>query len=126
MQRPGRAALEKSRIQDHASANVDSQTSGPSAQLVRAELEKIVSSPVFITAEALRRFLRYIVDQTLEGNARWIKESVLGVEVFGRGESFDPRLDPIVRVDARRLRGKLAEYYEGEGRQDPVVIEVLK
>ncbi len=93
---------------------------------IQTQLEKILSSKTFLTTGSLSRFLRYIVEQTIQGQCRWLKESVLGVEVFGRGKSFDPRLDPIVRVDARRLRSKLAEYYLDEGQNDPVVIEVKR
>ncbi len=93
---------------------------------VQAELKKVLSSRVFRHTELLSRFLRFIVDQTLAGHMDSLKESVLGVDVFGRGPAFDSRMDPIVRVDARRLRAKLAEYYETEGRQDPVVIELPK
>jgi len=93
---------------------------------IQAQLEKILSSPVFLTAESLSRFLRYIVEQSVLGQGGSLKESVLGIEVFGRGKSFDPRLDPIVRVDARRLRAKLTEYYLEEGQGDAVIIEVKK
>ena len=113
-------------------ADVHPQTggliSGPPipGKSIQTQLEKILSSQTFLTTESLRRFLRYIVEQTIQGQGSWLKESILGVEVFGRGKSFDPRLDPIVRVDARRLRAKLAEYYQGEGLNDAVVIEVKK
>ena len=93
---------------------------------VQAELKKVLSSRVFRHTELLSRFLRFIVDQSLGGHMDSLKESVLGVDVFGRGPAFDPRMDPIVRVDARRLRAKLTEYYETEGRQDTVVIELPK
>src|SRR5438445_362199 len=71
------------------------------------------------------RLLRFVVERTLEGRADEIKESVLGVEVFGR-PSFDPRTDPIARVEASRLRQRLTSYYEGEGRQDTVRIILPK
>lgn len=97
-----------------------------SVKSVELQLEKILTSRVFLTTELLSRFLRFVVDQSLAGRAAWLKESVLGVEIFGRGSAFDPRMDPVVRVDARRLRTKLTEYYEDEGRFDPVVIAVPK
>jgi adenylate cyclase len=93
---------------------------------VQAELKKVLSSRVFRHTELLSRFLRYIVEQSIAGHVECLKESVLGVEVFGRGPAFDPRMDPIVRVDARRLRAKLAEYYETEGREDAVILELPK
>ncbi len=97
----------------------------PSAQ-VEAAMEKIVSSRVFRGTKLLSRLLRFIVEQSIAGNAGSLKESVLGVDVFGRGPGFDPRMDPIVRVDARRLRSRLTEYYSTEGVGDPVIIELPK
>ena len=64
------------------------------------------------------RFLRFAVEQSLQGRADQLKESVIGMEVFDRTSSFDPRTDTIVRVEARRLRSKLKDYYESEGRDD--------
>ena len=73
---------------------------------VAAELEKVLSSQGFANASQGSRLLRFVVERTLEGRADEIKESVLGVEVFGR-PSFDPRTDPIARVEASRLRNRL-------------------
>jgi Tol biopolymer transport system component len=72
------------------------------------------------------RFLRFTVEQTIQGQPNSLKESVLGMEVFDRTASFDPRTDTIVRVEARRLRSKLKEYYEGDGRGDPIRIDFPK
>jgi serine/threonine-protein kinase len=69
------------------------------------------------------RFLRYAVELTLEGRAGELKEYSLGLEVFDRKSNYDPRVDPIVRVEARRLRSKLKAYYEGDGHDDPVIFE---
>ena len=93
---------------------------------VGKELEKILSSIAFRGAEGLRRFLRYSVEHTLHGEGDQLKEYRLGVEVFDREASFDPRLDPVVRMAARRLRSKLQEYYRGEGIRDPIWIAVPK
>ncbi len=97
----------------------------PSDQ-VEAELEKVLGSRAFHGTKLLGRLLRFIVDQSITGNADSLKESVLGVDVFGRGPGFDPRMDPIVRVDARRLRSRLSDYYSTEGASDPVIIELPK
>lgn len=70
------------------------------------------------------RFLRHVVERTLENRGAELKESLLGLEVFDRAADYDARIDPIVRVEARRLRSKLTKYYEGEGRGDAVVIEL--
>ena len=93
---------------------------------VLKELGKILSSEAFRDAEALKRFLRYTVERTLHGEGDLLKEYRLGVEVFDRDSSFDPRLDPVVRMAARRLRFKLKDYYETEGLQDPICIAVPK
>jgi serine/threonine-protein kinase len=91
---------------------------------LRAELERLLSSQVFSAAERLSEFLRFVVEQSISGQADALKEWLLGVRVFGRSDSFDPGVDAIVRVEAGRLRKKLAAYYETEGQDDPVVIEV--
>lgn len=93
---------------------------------VRRQLERILSSPLFSSSERLRRFLTFVVDQTLAGDGDRLKEYVIGVEVFDRDADYDPRLDSIVRVEAARLRAKLAEYYAGEGRADPIVLTLPK
>jgi serine/threonine-protein kinase len=102
------------------------QGNTPSESAVRTELERILCSNSFREAEGLRRFLRYTVEHTLGGEGEQLKEYRLGVDVFDRDSSFDPRLDPVVRMAARRLRAKLQQYYETEGSQDPIRIEVPK
>jgi Tol biopolymer transport system component len=99
---------------------------GVSADAARAQLVKILQSQAFKSAHVLSQMLSYVVDRTLEGRTDELKEYSLGVDVFGRGVSFDPRADTIVRVQARRLRFRLDEYYRTEGRRDSVMIEVPK
>ena len=94
------------------------------AQAARQELETVVGSAGFADAGRLAPFLRFVVERTLAGEP--VKEAVIGVEVFRRPPDYDPRVDPIVRVEARRLRSRLAEYYEGPGAADPVVIQLPK
>ena len=77
---------------------------------------------MFAESERLRRFLRFTVESKLRGEHDRLKEYVLGREVFDRRDSYDPRLDPIVRVEARRLRLKLSEYYSGPGRAESMRI----
>ncbi|MGH9663221.1 MAG: tetratricopeptide repeat protein, partial [Bryobacteraceae bacterium] len=74
----------------------------------------------------MSRFLRFAVTETLASRNERLKEYTLGVEVFDRPDSFDPGADPIVRVEARRLRAKLAHYYENEGRHDRLLIDLPK
>jgi hypothetical protein len=90
------------------------------------QLERILNSTQLITSPSLSRFLRYIVEETLAGRSAEIREYTLGVYVFDRGADFNPRLDPIVRVQARNLRGRMAKYYEGPGADDPIRIELPK
>ena len=97
-----------------------------SAETIRSQLDRILASPGFVHSDRMARFLRFAVKQTLQGDTDSLKESVLGMEVFDRTASFDPRTDTIVRVEARRLRFKLKEYYEGEGRGDSVRINFPK
>ena len=92
--------------------------------VVRAQLERILASEVFSRSQQLRRLLSFIVEQRLAGQGHSLKESVLAHELYGKGTDFDGGADPVVRVDARRLRDKLREYYDG--RSDPVVISLPK
>jgi hypothetical protein len=93
---------------------------------VNTQLERIVNSPPLVSSPSLCRFLRYIVEETLAGRASEIKEHPLGIRVFDRGDEFNPRLDPIVRVQARNLRSRMAKYYAGPGACDPIRIELPK
>src|SRR5260370_12056594 len=76
----------------------------PSAGAVRSALDRVSSDARFAKAESLVRLLRYNVEAVLSGRADQLKEYAVGTEVFGRGADFDPRIDPIVRVQARKLR----------------------
>src|SRR5688572_31863949 len=106
-----------------AEAGTQTRSGLPDAA-IRAQLETILASEVFSRSQHLRRFLTFIVEQRLAGHGHALKESVLAHELYGKGTDFDGGTDPVVRVDARRLRDKLREYYEG--RSDPVVISLPK
>lgn len=93
---------------------------------VRKHLAKILLSDGFVKADRLCRFMRFTVEAKLNGDEDQIKESVLGREVFDRNGDYDPRTDPIVRVEARRLRTKLEAYYSAAGQGDTVRIEFPK
>src|SRR6266545_540311 len=92
----------------------------------RQQLDRILASSTFRQVDRLKRFLSFIVTEALEGRGDQLKEYVIGVQVFGKDASFDPRADPIVRVQARRLRARLVRYYREEGGADPVVIDLPK
>jgi TolB-like protein/tetratricopeptide (TPR) repeat protein len=93
---------------------------------VRAHLRRVMTSAGFLGSESIKRLLAFTVEKTLAGESGQIKEYTLGLEVFGRRESFDPRTDAIVRVQAWKLRERLLTYYESEGAQESIRIEYRK
>jgi len=93
---------------------------------IRQQLDRISSSATFQQVDRLKRFLEFVVLETVAGRGNQLKEYVLGIQVFDKDASFDPRTDPVVRVQARRLRARLAKYYEEEGTHDVLVIEMPK
>ena len=101
-------------------------TSAPTADEIRTQLEKIVSSPDFKSAARLRDFLRFVVNEGLDGRADNLKAYTIGVEVFDRPEDFDPITDTIVRVNAGKLRRTLERYYLIQGKQDRILISIPK
>lgn len=86
----------------------------------------MLTSTTFLQVDRLKRFLTFIVEEALAGRRNQLKEYVIGVQVFGKEDTFDPRTDPIVRVQARRLRAKLVRYYREEGPADEWIIELPK
>ncbi|MEP7361699.1 MAG: DUF2380 domain-containing protein [Acidobacteriota bacterium] len=101
----------------------NAMSASPGEEEVRQALEKLLASRRFARAERHSKFLRYIVAETLTGRGRQLKESLLGAEVFGRAVDYDPRVDPVVRVEATKLRGRLEEYYRVDGAAEPVIID---
>src|SRR5580765_2065197 len=91
---------------------------------IREELVRLLASPGFVRNARMSQFLRLLVERHLEGRDDELKESVIGVEVFGRRPDYDPKQDSIVRTEAARLRARLVEYYSGEGRSNPIRIDV--
>src|SRR6185295_11909345 len=83
----------------------------PADAAVQLQLERILASATFRQVDRLKRFLRFIVTEAVAGRGDQLKEYVIGVQVFDKETSFDPRADPIVRVQARRLRARLLRYY---------------
>jgi serine/threonine-protein kinase len=98
----------------------------PGAEQICAQLNKVLANKLFTRSVRLCRFLRFCVAQMLEGNGNQLKEQIIGVEVFDRKPDYDPRIDPIVRVEARRLRAKLKAYYTSQGRGDQIMIVLPK
>lgn len=92
----------------------------------RAALDRVLASSDFASSPRLAAFLRFVVESTLEGRAEALKGYTIAVEALGRPPSFDPQSDPIVRVEATRLRRALERYYATIGADDPVIIDVPK
>ncbi len=90
----------------------------------RAHARRLLDSDAFAKAPSLRRLLEFVVEETLAGRADALKEYTIGVEVFARGQDFDPRADTIVRVQARRLRAKLQHFYAVDGHADGIAIDL--
>jgi TolB-like protein/Tfp pilus assembly protein PilF len=97
-----------------------------SKQDIRQYLDRILASATFQQVDRLKRFVNFIVSEAIAGRGDQLKEYVIGVQVFGKEASFDPRTDPIVRVQARRLRARLARYYREEGQTLDVIIDLPK
>src|SRR5215471_8268580 len=95
-------------------------------EAIRSHLQRVVASPVFAGSDRLVRFLEFVVGESLAGRAEGLKEIRIGAEVFGRRSDYDPKIDPIVRVQARRLRAKLEQYYAGPGSGEDMRIELPK
>lgn len=95
-------------------------------QEILEQVERIVASKSFGASEAMRQLLSYLAQHTVQCPEHAPKEHEIAVELLGRPQDFDPKLDPVVRVQTSRLRSKLAEYYVAEGSNDRVYLEVPK
>lgn len=93
---------------------------------VLGQLDRVLKSEQFSQSRRRQRFLQYIVNETLAGRGDRLKGYTIAIAVFDRPQSFDPVVDPIVRIEAARLREKLREYYETGGRGDPIRIDLRK
>jgi tetratricopeptide (TPR) repeat protein len=93
---------------------------------IRKQVDKILKSAGLLHCRRMQRFLAYTVEETLSGRSSGLKEYAIGLNVYDKPPTFDPRVDSVIRVEANRLRSKLAGYYEGEGREDQVLIWLPK
>ncbi len=93
---------------------------------IEAQLKRILVSPTFMTGKKVSRFLRFVVEQSLNGKSDGIKQYTVAVEALGYSADFDPATNPTVRIVARRLRRALDEYYHGQGIEDPIRIDIPK
>lgn len=98
----------------------------PPQEQVQRQMERILRSAEFRNAHTLQHLLQFLVEQAQGPDAETLKESTIGVGVFSRPPDFDPKADPVVRVQIHRLRQRLQEYYETGGRHDPILIDIPK
>jgi TolB-like protein len=119
---PSRRDLIKGKAADTALALDGLENLAASAPAIRQQLARMLQSPIFVQSDRLNRFLQFIVEHVIGGNQNYLKEYVIGSEVYDRRPPYNPNQDSIVRTEARRLRGKLKEYYETEGKDDPIYI----
>jgi hypothetical protein len=105
-------------------ASFEAAPDAPKADDVRRALDRLLESAAFRDSLRLTSFLKFVVEAVLEGRGNRIKSYTIAVEALGRRAAFDPQADPIVRVEAGRLRQALARYYAATGCNDPVVIEM--
>jgi hypothetical protein len=96
------------------------------AEGTQAQLQRILQSKTFRTSEIHRNLLSYLAEKSLSGNADGLKEYIVGLDVFAKPDSYDPRQESTVRMHVARLRQKLGEYYRTEGAEDPIVVDLPK
>src|SRR5215470_3908999 len=96
----------------------------PSKAEVRETMRRILASRHFVNAPTKQRFLRLICESYLNGRASELNEYMIGCELYDRDDSYNPALDPIVRVGAHGLRKRLEAYYKGEGKDDEIILEI--
>src|SRR5665213_82021 len=95
-------------------------------ELNQTEVQRIIQSKAFRTSEIHRNLLSYLAEKSLSGTAGGLKEYTVGLDVFAKPASYDPRQESVVRMHVARLRQKLGEYYRTEGIDDPVIVEIPK
>src|ERR1700677_5142625 len=95
-------------------------------ELNQAQVQRIIQSKAFRTSEVHRNLLNYLAEKSLSGTADSLKEYTVGLDVFAKPASYDPRQESVVRMHVARLRQKLSEYYRSEGLDDPIIVDVPK
>src|ERR1700722_18230494 len=96
----------------------------PQREQYLAQIDRLLNSHVLHGSESLCKLLRYLAEHALDHPGSPLKEYQIATEVFGRSPSFDPQLDSTIRVQAGRLRSKLAEYYAAEGAEDQIAVDL--
>src|SRR5579862_3584936 len=95
-------------------------------EALQSQVQRILQSKAFRTSEVQRNLLAYLAEKSIAGTADNLKEYTLGLDVFAKPASYDPRQEAVVRMHVARLRQKLAEYYRLEGTEDPIIVDLPK
>lgn len=96
------------------------------SESTKAQIDRILQSRTLHSSQGLRRLLQFLADKSLCGEADQLKEYSIGIDAFGKPSTYDPRQDSTVRIQVGRLRQKLVEYYQTEGKDDPLILELPK
>ncbi|RSL19032.1 hypothetical protein EDE15_4645 [Edaphobacter aggregans] len=120
------ASVKDRPILEHTDSATSIQANAPSVEQCEDQVRRVLRSTTFRNATTLQQLLGFLAFRSIAGAAENLKEYTIGVEALGRKSDFDPKIDPIVRVQSHRLRVKLKEYYEVEGRHDPILILIPK
>ncbi len=116
--------MEHTEKQMAAEAPNPEATYGLTSSEIWSAVERVRNSRAMTGCHRLSQLLNFVVDATLKGESQHLKETTIGVYVFGRSPDYDPKVDTIVRSQAWRLRAKLRKYYSSEGANDPVIIDL--
>ena len=95
-------------------------------EATHAQIQRILQSKAFRTSEIHRTLLSYLAEKSVSGTADGLKEYTVGLDVFAKPDSYDPRQESTVRMHVARLRQKLGEYYRTEGLEDPILVDLPK
>jgi hypothetical protein len=113
-------------VLEHPDSPTSIQSNAPSVDQCEDQVRRVLRSTTFRNATTLQQLLSFLASRSITGSSDNLKEYTIGVEALGRKSDFDPKIDPIVRVQSHRLRVKLKEYYDVEGNQDPILIQIPK
>ena len=120
------ASVKDRPILEHTDSPTSIQGSAPGVEQCEDQVRRVLRATTFRNATTLQQLLNFLASRSIAGAAENLKEYTIGVEALGRKSDFDPKIDPIVRVQSHRLRVKLKEYYEVEGKHDPILIQIPK
>jgi hypothetical protein len=111
-------------VRSHPPVTESEEGTRPGSEEVKIQLALLLASPLFHHSKHYTSFLRYVVNETLEGHGGHLKERALGVEVFGRGAHYDTNADPVVRTSACEVRKRIAQYYHEPGHEQEIRIDL--